>query len=221
MTKQRYEIGTGAEDEVGLILIVDHERGTVVARSSQSALKDVEELVRLANRPADEPSDDLPPGFLQAVYDLPSIAKTPEWAKGHEPRADSESRVTASWGERPPRGVFVTVSSCVCGYTPVEGELFEFRYAMVEIDGVRFIDCSHGKRTAVAPPLKPAARIEHAQGCPAWYYPPGEGVRCDCGAEKSSALLCPKCGVDRSKEPCDYTSPIASGCPMIGSAQRT
>lgn len=31
-------------------------------------------------------------------------------------------------------------------------------------------------------------------------------------------LLCPKCGVDRAREPCDYTSPLTSGCPMIGKA---
>jgi hypothetical protein len=49
----RYEIGRGGEeDESGLILVIDHEAGIIVARSSQMALKHVQELVQLANRPA-------------------------------------------------------------------------------------------------------------------------------------------------------------------------
>lgn len=49
MTKQRYNISRGGNDEPGLILIGDSEKGVIVARSSEMALSHVQDLVRLAN----------------------------------------------------------------------------------------------------------------------------------------------------------------------------
>lgn len=53
MNAPRYEIAKAGEDEPGVILVLDHESGLVIARSSEIALKHVDELVRLANS-ADE-----------------------------------------------------------------------------------------------------------------------------------------------------------------------
>lgn len=49
---KRYTVSRGGEDEPGLILIADEEKGIIVARSSTMALKYVQELVDLANRPS-------------------------------------------------------------------------------------------------------------------------------------------------------------------------
>jgi hypothetical protein len=45
----RYGIGTGGDDEPGLVLVTDAEQLLIVARSSDVALPHVRELVRRAN----------------------------------------------------------------------------------------------------------------------------------------------------------------------------
>lgn len=56
-SKKRYSVARGGEDEPGLILIADDEKGVIVARSSDMALKYVQELVDFANRSANETND--------------------------------------------------------------------------------------------------------------------------------------------------------------------
>jgi hypothetical protein len=45
----RYTLGRGGADEPGLTLIADADTGHIIARSSELALPDLRELVRLAN----------------------------------------------------------------------------------------------------------------------------------------------------------------------------
>lgn len=102
----RWSIGTGGDDESGLILIADHKRHGFVARSSEMALPLVRELVDAANRGVSQQPPAPPAAWRDEAARL--IAKVEEclkgvtegpWAKDPDWRHDGSDQVLDRYGD--------------------------------------------------------------------------------------------------------------------------